>query len=91
MQRGYRFSNDEKNYTIPLYLTKQYVEFQRTHDVSQLIEEPTRTTDKTATLLDHILINSQGKVTQSRVIPKVISDHEIICILHSENSFHKNR
>ena len=77
LQKGYRFSKDEKNYTTPLLLTKNYVEFLRTQGLTQLIKEPTRVTDKTATLLDHVLTNTEGKVTQSGVLAKAISDHDM--------------
>jgi len=78
LKKGYRFSNDDSNYTTPLYLTKKYVELLRTYGLTQLIEEPTRTTDKTSTLLDHILVNTPSKVVQSGVLSKCISDHDII-------------
>ena len=50
----------------------------RTFGLTQLIEEPTRTTDKTSTLLDHILVNTPSKVVQSGVLGKCISDHDIM-------------
>jgi len=78
LKKGYRFSNDESNYTTPLYLIKKYVELLRTYGLTQVIEEPTRTTDKTSTLLDHILVNTPSKVVQSGVLSKCISDHDII-------------
>ena len=53
LKKGYRFSNDELNYTTPLYLTKKCVELLWTYGLTQLIEEPNRTTDSTSTLLDH--------------------------------------
>jgi hypothetical protein len=52
----------------------------RTFGLTQLIEEPTRTTDKTSTLLDHILVNTPSKVVQSGVLGKCISDHDIIYV-----------
>ena len=78
LKKGYRFSSDESNYTTPLYLTKKYIELVRTFGLTQLIEEPTRTTDKTSTLLDHILVNTPSKVSQSGVLNKCLSDHDII-------------
>ena len=78
LKKGYRYSKDLKNYTTPLHLIKKYIAFLKTFGLTQLIEEPTRTTDKTSTLLDHILINTPSKVTQSGVIHKGISDHDII-------------
>ena len=62
----------------PLYLTKKYIELICTFGLSQIIEEPTRTTDKTSILLDHILVNTPSKVTQSGVLNKCISDHDIV-------------
>ena len=78
LNKGYRFSKEESNYTSPLSLTKKYVEFLRTYGLTQIIQEPTRTTDKTATLLDHILVNTSDKITQSGVLSKALSDHDII-------------
>ncbi|MCP4266595.1 MAG: hypothetical protein GY777_13675, partial [Candidatus Brocadiaceae bacterium] len=78
LKKGYRFSSDESNYTTPLYLTKKYVELIRTFGLTQLLEEPTRTTDRTSTLLDHILVNTPSKVSQSGVLSKCLSDHDII-------------
>ena len=78
LKKGYRFSKDLTNYTTPLYLVKKYIALMKTFGLKQLIEEPTRTTDKTSTLLDHILVNTPSKVTQSGVISKGISDHDII-------------
>lgn len=75
---------DKKNnlvipsYTTPLYLTKKYVELIHPFGLTQIIEEPTRTTDRTSTLLDHILLNTPSKVTQSGVLNKCLSDHDII-------------
>ena len=78
LEKGYRFSKEESNYTHSISLTKKYVAFLRTFGLSQLIKEPTRVTDKTATLIDHILINTPDKITQSNVLRKSISDHDII-------------
>ena len=78
LKKGYRFSQEEANYSSPLHLTKKYKEFLCTHGLTQIIEEPTRITDKTSSLLDHILVNTPEKVTQQAVISKAISDHDII-------------
>ena len=78
LKRGYRWSSDDSNYSTPLYLTKKYVEMISNFGLTQLIEEPTRTTDKTSTLLDHILVNTPSKVVQSGVLSKCLSDHDII-------------
>ena len=39
---------------------------------------PTRITENTATLLDHILINSTEKISQFGVLDIGLSDHQII-------------
>ena len=78
LKKGYRFSNNESNFSTPLYLTKKYVELIRTFGLTQLIEEPTRTTDTTSSLLDHILVNTPSKVSQCGVLKKCISDHDLI-------------
>ena len=49
----------------------------KNHGLTQLIEDPTRTTDSTATLIDHIITNKPDIVGQSGVIPCGISDHDL--------------
>ena len=41
----------------------------------QLIKSPTRVTDKTSSLLDHIFTNNPSKINQSGVIRTGFSDH----------------
>ena len=78
LKKGYRFSEQETNYSSPLYLTKKYKEFLSTHGLTQIIEEPTRITDTSSSLLDHILVNTPDKITQHSVLSKTLSDHDII-------------
>ena len=61
-----------------LHLTRSYLEFCFTHSLEQIITRPTRITDQTATLIDHILTNSPDKVSQSGVIDLGLSDHDLI-------------
>ena len=77
-KKGYRFSNDDNNYSTPLHLTKNYNQLLKSNGLTQLINEPTRKTDTTESLLDHILVNTPDKISQSGVIEKGISDHEFI-------------
>ena len=65
------------NKEIP-HLTRSYLEFCFTHSLEQIITRPTRITDQTATLIDHILTNSPDKVSQSGVIDLGLSDHDLI-------------
>ena len=50
----------------------------KNHALPQLIEDPTRTTDSTTTLIDHLITNKPDIVGQSGVIPCGISDHDLI-------------
>ena len=70
----------------PLYLTKKYIELIRTFGLSQIIEEPTRITDKTSTLLDHILVNTPSKVTQSGVLNNCLSDHNFVYMTRKQQT-----
>ena len=65
------------NKEIP-HLTRSYSEFCFTHSLEQIVTRPTRITDQTATLIDHILTNSPDKVSQSGVIDLGLSDHDLI-------------
>ena len=74
-KKGYRFSNQD-NYSTSIHLTKNYNQLLKSNGLTQLINEPTRKTDATESLLDHILVNTPDKISQSGVIKKAISDHE---------------
>ena len=52
------------NKEIP-HLTRSYLEFCFTHSLEQIIARPTRATDQTATLIDHMLTNPPDKVSQT--------------------------
>ena len=47
---------------------RKYRELCRQHSLKQLINTPTRITVQTSTILDHILTNSENKVSESGVI-----------------------
>ena len=57
---------------------KRYKEFCSLHGLEQLIQEPTRITEKSETLLDHIISNSAQKVSQYGVLNLGLSDHHMI-------------
>ena len=63
-------------YTHPLI--KQYRQFISNFGLTQIIKEPTRITCDTSTLIDHILINSDDKISQYGVIDIGLSDHQMI-------------
>merc|ERR1712002_780136 len=56
----------------------RYMDTLNSYNFTQLIEEPTRVTQNTITLIDHIHSNSTDKICQSGVIKSGISDHYII-------------
>ena len=45
---------------------------------SQLIEEPTRITDRSSTLIDLLISTAEDKITESGVIHTAVSDHSMI-------------
>ena len=57
---------------------KRYKEFCSLHGLKQIIETPTRTTDRSSSLLDHILTNSFSKISQQGVLDLGLSDHQLI-------------
>ena len=59
-------------------IVNNYTELCFSHSLHQLIMKPTRTTEHTKTLIDHILTNSSENVIQSGVIEMGLSDHELV-------------
>ena len=57
---------------------KRYNEFCSLHGLKQLIQEARRTTEKSETLLDHIISNSTQKISQHGVLNLGLSDHQLI-------------
>ena len=57
------------------YLHQAYNRVIKPIDLKQLIKEATRVTNKTRSLLDHILCNTSEKISQSGVISTGLSDH----------------
>ena len=57
---------------------KKYNEFCALLGLTQIINNATRITETTSSLLDHILTNSKDKISQSGVIDIGISDHQMI-------------
>ena len=58
--------------------TKRYKEFCSLHGLVQLIKEPTRITEKSESLLDHMISSSAKKVSQHGVLSVGVSDHQMI-------------
>ena len=70
----------------PAYGCKQNMQtlhnFMRALDLSQIITEPTRITEKSKSLIDVILVNNQHQIVDSGVVSLSVSDHSLIyCVL----------
>ena len=79
------------NKDVP-HLTRSYLEFYFIHSLQQIITRPTRVTDQTAVLIDHILTDSPDKVSQSGVIDLGLFDHDLIYCTKKTSlpKFHKH-
>ena len=58
--------------------TSRVVNLIETHQLSQLINQPTRVTEETRTLIDLFITNSEESILHSGVYPLSISDHNLI-------------
>ena len=67
---------DVRNLSSPLL--SKYKELCQTFSLKEIIQEPTRVTSSTSSLLDHILTNSGWKISQKGVIDVGLSDHQLI-------------
>ena len=47
-------------------------------DLTQMVDNPTRVTEHSRTLIDVILTSSENNIKQTKVIPNSISDHDIV-------------
>ena len=79
--------------TLCIRKPKYYTEFCSLHGLRQLLNSPTRITESTSTLLDHILTNSVDRVSQSGILDIGLSDHMLTyCtrkITHKKHFEHK--
>ena len=70
----------------------KYKELCQTFSVKEIIQEPTRITSTTSSLLDYILTNAGWKISQKGVIDVGLSDHQLIyCtqkILRTKGNMH---
>ena len=71
----------------------KYKDFCQKFSLKEVIQEPTRVTSTTSSLLDHILTNSDWKISQKGVIDVGLSDHQLIyCtrkIVRTKTNMHK--
>ena len=68
---------NEKNST-QCPLVKKYKEFISTFGLKQLIQQPTRITSSSSSLIDHVLTNAYDKISQSGILDIGLSDHQLI-------------
>ena len=61
-----------------LELNDELYKFRSIYGFKQLINCPTRITCNISTLIDHILTNAQGNISQSGVLHTTISAHNVI-------------
>lgn len=57
------------------------VNFCTSFNLSQMITQPTRVTESSATLIDVILTSHENLIIDTKVIPSSISDHDLICAI----------
>ena len=56
------------------------------HQMSQLVQDPTRVTENTETLIDHIYVSHPGNVKACRVSTIALSDHYPVCFVRQLNA-----
>ena len=76
---------------IPDQPTKKLKLLYELYQLSQLINEPTRITATSATLLDHFITSNPEKITNSGVIHTGISDHSLIFGIRKINFSEKKK
>ena len=85
--------NMQKNNKNKTSIINEYNEFCKTNDMTQIITSCTHVTKTSSSLIDHILTNSQDRISQSGVIETTFSDHfSIFCtrkITRNKHNKHK--
>ena len=66
-------------------INKKWENLVQLFDLSQLVSEPTRITETTSTLIDHIYTTHQENITECFVAHYAISDHFPVCITRKVN------
>ena len=60
-------------------ITSQYQDISSSLNLHQHVHNPTRTTDKTSTLIDHIIPNLPVRISHTDVLPcPLVSDHDAV-------------
>ena len=58
--------------------TKRLKDLYQSFGLTQLISEPTRETENTSTLIDHIAVSNTNNIVESGVVKTAISDHYVV-------------
>ena len=60
-------------------ITSQYQDILSSLNLHQHVHKPTRTTDKTSTLIDHVISNFPERISHTDVLPcPLVSDHDAV-------------
>ena len=65
--------------------SKHICHFYELFNFQQLIEEPTRVTLNTATIIDHIVTTCRRNIVNSGVYQMALSDHYLVYCIHKFN------
>ena len=84
-----KLSNSKLN-SIP-FIVAEYLDFAFSYSLKQLISTPTRTTENTATLIDHALTNSPHQIIKSGVVEVNLSDNELIYCTRKTTKLKSNK
>ncbi|XP_072023357.1 uncharacterized protein [Amphiura filiformis] len=71
---------------IPSCYTNRLRNVETSYHLHQVITEPTRVTEKSSTLIDHIYVPDVNKVNDSGVIHTGISDHSLVFVNIGKNT-----
>ena len=72
-------------------IVTEYLDYAFSYSSKQLISTPTRTTENTTTLIDHVLTNSPHKIIKSGVVEVNLSDHELIYCMRKTTKLKSNK
>ena len=61
--------------------TKQFSQFMRSNAMKQVVDKPTRVTEKSSTMIDHVYLNHEDKLVSSSVISTGLTDHMLIYVI----------
>ena len=64
--------------------TKKLDSLYELYQLTQLINEPTRITITTTSLIDHVVTNTPEKISHSGVVHTGISDHSLVYAIRNE-------